>query len=443
MDLSLLSPRLRQNQDTSLRVVLTHKISSSALTEWIAALQVNESVKHVEVLCSGGFLQKATAGQWRSLLGTLLGLPNLQSFQLRGCSTASSCYNQGIPMEAFSALRSRHLTVFSLSQLVLCGGSRDLQRFTNQWKAQKALRSFQLISIGLDGSEHEDVTTSTLLGPLFNVLADLPKLENLEVSGTFTPLGVLEQAPQRLFQSKSLKRLSISDVIFPAAALSSTWQDLSKNFTLKELAISGDLTREVAPKLTRLLEHNKTLEAISLRVDNFNDEVCNQELVKAIGGSHLQAVSLCNFFGGSLSVSTRNAFAKMLKMNCSLEYLYVPCPYTDRSFWHQVRLYLGLNVAGRKRAMKTKQRVGQEEEEKKEDASEQSRRAFYWMANKTASSAAPLSPKRTSSKPTISLAQQAAPPGKRHQQMIHEARLDKKRRLQVIPTKGLSSMFIR
>jgi hypothetical protein len=488
-DFSILSSRIRENQAKTLRLVLTPELSAEAVHEWTRALEVNQSLTSVQVVCRGLFSLQ-TKGQFsKSLFKTLLGLPRLQHFQLRGDVDREECI---LPVSLFADLpiASNELKSVTLSRLVLRGqGPRDFQNLS-EWiiKAQSSLQAFRMISVGLqdDTTEGEREVTTAALTPLLAALASFPRLLNLEISGTCTPLGVLEDSPSALFQSKSLRRLSISDFIFSSDALSSVFSDLKNdNQCLEELAISGDLTATVAPQLRRLLETNQTLTALALRLDNLSDEQCNRELIHAIGRSHLKVVSLCSFYGGPLSSASRMAFCQMLRNNVKLEYLYVPCPYSDTAFWDRVKLYLGLNCLGRKHLLKgTKQQCPEEQEEKKDDCATsapslaEDRRSLVRSEIDRAFQIIPadLGPrimKRAPSAPdavssfftptkkcpsmndTFTLRSFVKMPSrssscKRHGQRVHKARMSTKHKLRsslsdliaVVPHEGLSSMFI-
>ncbi|CAB9520477.1 expressed unknown protein [Seminavis robusta] len=491
-NLSTLSPRLRENQAKSIRVVLTPQLSKEVIEEWIGALEVNESLTNVQVVGCGNF---ASHKHWKSLLLALLSLPRLQHFQLRGPSHLQGAEEDVciVPVSLFAdlPLRSQELQSLSLAHLVLeAQGPRDFQAMSH-WllKAQKALQSFQLIGVGLEqqqlqeddimedesaAAQEDDSLTTSALEPLLTTLESFPRLGNLEISGTVTPLGVVEQLPTGLFQSKSLQRLSISDFILSPTALSSLFTSTT---SIPELAISGDLTQQVAPRLSRFFQNNhQTLDAIALRLDSLQDEIVNQEVIRAIGSSSLKVVSLCSFYGGALSMTSRKAVADMLRKNCNLEYLYVPCPNTDTVFWEQVQLYLGLNAAGRKQILshddgplKTgeKQATTCRAEQRLELVRSEIHNVFEFLKTTTGpgniSSEAKSVPSKKlpavtrvtlqSTLKTSSLKFMAASSctsgKKRHEHLVHKARTAKKRKHQsyvahsaVVPTKGLSSMFI-
>ena len=354
MNLTLLPARLEQNMDKTLRLALVPGIPASLIRDITRGLKLNVSVRNVRLtICCGSFLSPTQYQQLQDFMETVLCLPNIQTLQIRGTRTRRGGITV-LPISCLSSttVRPNKLNSISLCGLLLRGGPKEFQGFS-AWLLQlkTSLQDVQLLGIGLSGQQ-----TTSVLTPILQVAADLPLLTNLEISDTFTPMGVLEedQVPLCLFQSSKtrrhcLRRLSISDFLLSDQALTSVFAVLQQNTHLEEVALSGDLTWTQAPQLTRLLESNKTLTAMALRLENLKDERVNQELVRALGKArHLQVLSLCSFCESEVGPSIRLALTEMLKNNTSLEYLYVPCPYTDTDFWDQARLYLGLNAAGRK-----------------------------------------------------------------------------------------------
>ena len=354
MNLTLLPDRLEQNMDKTLRLALVPGIPASLFRDISRGLKLNVSVQNVRLtICCGSFLSPTQYQQLQAFIEAILRLPNIQTLHIRGTRTRRGGITV-LPISCLSSItvRSKKLSSLSLCGLLLRGDSKDFQGFS-AWllKLKSSLQDVRLLGIGLSGQH-----TTSVLTPILRVAADLPLLENLEISDTFTPMGVLEedQVPLCLFQSSKtrkncLRRLSISDFLLSDQALASVFAVLQQNTYLEEVALSGDLTWTQAPHFTTLLESNKTLTAMALRLENLKDERVNQELVQALSKArHLRVLSLCSFCESELSPIIRLALTNMLRNNFSLEYLYVPCPYSDTVFWDQVRMYLGLNAAGRK-----------------------------------------------------------------------------------------------
>jgi len=361
MDLTQLSLQIRENKDKSLRLILVPGIPTSAWEDLIESLEQNTCLMDIKVQLCGPFIRDTLADDlhfnlWESLMEALLRLPRLRSFALIGSSSANNSYQQEcdvLPLSSLSQVqvRSRTFTSFRLSRLLLA--SEDMKDFSKWIRRQTRLQDVRVLACGLYDLSKMNTATTLAFTPLLQATAMLPLLSHLEIGETFTPLAVLDadQVPLPLFQfHPSLSKLSISDFIFTDKAMAQVLDTLSAHGSdLEELALSGNMTAKVAPKLTRLLASSgSSLTAMSLRLDHLEDEEVNQELVCALSKAQkLKVFSLSSFFGSDLSQSVLEAICEMLKtQNDSLEYLYVPS--SDSSFWDQVRLYLGLNAAGRK-----------------------------------------------------------------------------------------------
>lgn len=352
MNLTHLPGRLQQNLDKTLRLALVPGIPTSLMENVIQGLNSNVSIQDVCLtICCGAFATSAQQIQLHAFMDAVLRLPHLQCLVVRGTRTTRGGI-ASLPITCISntTVRSKKFTSMSLRGLLITGGSRDFENLA-VWlfTLRNCLQELKLLGVGLS-----DRQTTSALTPLLQAAANLPLLKNLEISDTFTTLGALQddKLPLHLFRSSKtggLERLSISDFLLTDQALASVFSMLRVNTQLREVALSGDLPFDLAPQFTRLLETNKTLTAIALRLDSLEDDRVNRELVKALGkSSSLEVVSLCSFCGSSLSAAFRQALATMLETNTFLEYLHVPAPYSDHGFWDHVRLYLGLNAAGRK-----------------------------------------------------------------------------------------------
>ncbi|CAB9524605.1 expressed unknown protein [Seminavis robusta] len=368
---------LKDNTASHVRLEL---LSTTNLAEIQAAIEVNTSLQHAELLLDAS-CDKRTIQDMGSLLRSISSRPNLRQMALKSnlADDEQLSPRYALPMTTLVAVleRASGLQILHLGDVQLSGNTKDFASLEGVIRNHSSLHE---LSCTCWLSEQTRMAVGLSIDPLLRAITASRSLQSLSFQPSFFGGDLTNVTLGMLCYVPTLESINISKCHIPDEGMIAMATAMQSNKILRELQVTCRLEEPGCLALAQCLRQNASLEILSIHntYSNIHIESTNIDIDITKSGTsgdteddsdettvdddHYLPIALTlqqsnrtlqelTMHGTRLCKSSQDAFVNTLKDNYSL--MKVSLLGLIDSLQKKIEMYCRLNRAGRRNLMET------------------------------------------------------------------------------------------